>query len=118
VANTSLDVKIADSFRNDGDVESIISSFILQAENSHKEACLSAVEQVLTIADDLYGKDESLHNEATDISDLLLKEAGWWGTLWRKNRLEPIYQQTAKRCCEELAAQPLEEAPSFAAHRA
>jgi hypothetical protein len=93
VANTSLDVKIADSFRNDGDVESIISSFILQAENSHKEACLSAVEQVLTIADDLYGKDESLHNEATDISDLLLKEAGWWDTWDKANAWKDVAKQ-------------------------
>lgn len=93
VANTSLDVKIADSFRNDGDVESIISSFILQAENSHKEACLSAVEQVLTIADDLYGKDESLHNEATNISDLLLKEAGWWDTWDKANAWTDVAKQ-------------------------
>lgn len=93
VANTSLDVKIADSFRNDGDVESIISSFILQAENSHKEACLSAVEQVLTIADDLYGKDESLHNEATNISDLLLKEAGWWDTWDKANAWKDVAKQ-------------------------
>ena len=93
VANINLDVKIAESFRNDGDVESIISSFILQAENSHKEACLSAVEQVLTIADDLYEKDESLHNEATNISDLLLKEAGWWDTWDKANAWKDVAKQ-------------------------